>query len=216
MKEITALNKIKIKGTNFYIRSQKDESVLRIGFENNNYQLPDSLDGLVVVDIGAFIGGISILCAKRGAIVYCAEPSKDNFELLKKNIGLNRLKGKINATRVALGKGKTRLLDINYTNRASNVLQGLDNSARYVDATEEVETQTLKEFFIKNNIKKCDILKLDCEGAEIEVLDDLVDMEIPLIVCELHSGEISRTFDEKLTRYTKIELGGQDIKYIHI
>ena len=217
------ISKIDINGIPFYVRdySRQDESVLRKGIETNNYQLPDSMEGLTVVDIGAFIGGISILCAKRGATVYCAEPSKDNFRLLLKNIKLNSLEERIYASRVALGESKnthhfTRLIDINHSNRASNVLRGLSNSASRVNETERVSIQTLKEFFSLRGIKKCDILKMDCEGAEIELLDDIVEMQIPLIVCELHFRNISNAFDEKLSMYLKTALGGCDIKYTHL
>lgn len=210
------LSKIEIRGTPFFVRdySRRDEAVLRTGFEENNYKLPDSLEGQVVVDIGAFIGGISILCAKRGATVYCAEPSKDNFGVLQENVKLNGLESQIHPLRVALGKSGVRLLDINHTNRASNVLQGLETTARYTDETEEIKTLSLKEFFAENNIEKCDILKLDCEGAEIELLDDIIELRPPVIVCELHSRHITNAFDEKLTMYEKEELGGWDIKYI--
>ncbi len=211
------LSKIDITGIPFWVRdySRRDEAVLRKGVETNNYQLPENMAGFTVVDIGAFIGGISILCARRGATVYCAEPSKDNFRLLKKNIELNGLKGHVYPKRVALGKGEgTRLLDINHNNRASNVLQGLNNTVAYKDETESVKVKTLKEFFKINRIKQCDILKVDCEGAEIELLDDIVALQPPLIVCELHFRDISNEFDKKLTMYEKVELGSCDIKYI--
>jgi FkbM family methyltransferase len=216
MQELEELSQIIINSTPFWVRnySNKDEPVLRDGFENNNYQLPESLEGLTVVDIGAFIGGVAVLCAKRGAIVYCAEPSSDNFRILKKNIELNGLQARIQENKVALGKGPVRLLDINHTNRASNVLQGLSNTVTYLDETEEVKTQSLKEFFAENGIEKCDILKLDCEGAEIELIDDIVDLQIPMIVCELHTRESGSIFDEKLTMYDKIQLGRWDVKYI--
>lgn len=158
------------------------------------------------------------MCAKRGATVYSAEPSRDNYKLLTKNIALNGFEDRIHAQRVALGKhkAKTRLIDIG-DNKASNVLRGLENTVGDLDRTERVTIRNLKEFFQDNNIEHCDYLKLDCEGAEIELLDDIVDLheKIDVIVAELHSRNIESEFIRRLTMFNKEDTAHREVRFRH-
>lgn len=210
-----SLDEVDVNGLKFWVRNSRDEAVLKAGIDTNVYDFPQDLQGKVVVDIGAFIGGISIMCASRGATVYAAEPSKENFRIFTKNIKHNNLQDSVIPWRVALGqhRRKTRNIDINTENPASNVLQGLENTVRDLDHTERVPTRTLKEFFQDNNLSGCDILKLDCEGAEVELLDDIVELQVPSIVMELHSRAAENLFTEKLPMYDKESLGHSETRF---
>ena len=49
---------------------------------------------------------------------------------------------------------------------------------------DEVDVDTLKNIMEKNNHKNIDILKLDIEGAELNVLDNMIDENIfPKYIC---------------------------------
>ena len=49
----------------------------------------------------------------------------------------------------------------------------------------EVETNTLEQIFENNMIEKCNILKMDCEGAELPILQN-IKIRPRLIIVEAH------------------------------
>ena len=55
----------------------------------------------VVLDVGAHLGGLSLLVAPRVKQVYALEPRKDTYALLRLNIFLNRARN-VSAQRLAL------------------------------------------------------------------------------------------------------------------
>lgn len=184
--------KSKLKEVHYLVRpSTGDMRVVGDVFVENMYGFPDEMSGMTVLDVGAHIGTVAILCAERGADVFSLEPSNDNFDLLQKNIKLNgdSIRGKIVVLPWAIGeKDEKRNLDINLINPASNVLQGLTNEVSVLDKSILVEVRSLSSVFEELKIAQCDYLKLDCEGAEVELVEDIIKLHsrIKNIVTELH------------------------------
>jgi len=121
----------------------------------------------VIIDLGANIGVFTIyssLLAKKEK-VYAYEPFKTHFNRLLENIKINNLHN-VKAFNLAVcgSKGKRDL----YISNISSGMHSLffEGSGKKVS----VECTTLKEIFDFNKIKKCDFLKIDCEGAEYEIL----------------------------------------------
>jgi hypothetical protein len=54
------------------------------------------------------------------------------------------------------------------------------------------------------NLPPCDIIKIDTEGAEIEILENLVHFPVIFLI-EFHSAYNRRRIDELLLDYTLIE-----------
>jgi len=108
-------------------------------------------DDSVIVDIGANIGVFSIKAAQAGscAKVFGYEPMPKNFELLKENISLNNLKDRDNDS-----------------GGASMYVFGNKEGLKSI----KVKSTTLLDIFRINKIEKCDFLKIDCEGAEEDIL----------------------------------------------
>lgn len=124
----------------------------------------------VIIDIGANIGIFTIyssFLAKRGKI-YSYEPFKTHFNRLLENIKLNKIHN-VKAFNQAVGgsRGKRNL-------NISNISSGM-HSFFFEGSGEKtsVECTTLKDIFDSNKIKRCDFLKIDCEGAEYEILYNL-------------------------------------------
>lgn len=112
----------------------------------NDYCYSDINSSDVVLDIGANIGGFSLLASKRAKQVYAVEPVY--ADILRKNIVLNRITN-IKVLEAGLGIG------------THDVTFDLDECKR---RKKRVDLKTLSE--ILEMVGKCDFLKIDCEGCE--------------------------------------------------
>jgi len=150
---------------------------LREIFIEKIYDFPDFIPkkGDVVIDVGGSYGDTVIWYAKKfGAKVIAFEPLKDVYEILLKNIELN--KADVIAYNIVLGNGK----NIN-GKRQGNMLA--------IGNEEKFEIKTLDSF----SIQKADILKIDVEGFEYEVLEGAEETNIknkPKIILEAHTYKL--------------------------
>ncbi len=140
-------------------------------------------DNSVVIDIGANIGVFSLFASQsKNTKVFAFEPMPENYSLLKENISLNNLEKNILPFNLAVGalneKRKLFLGDspfpsfLKISDSPFNALHGnsqQEQNQKYV----EINCIAFKDIFDKNNIQKCDLLKMDCEGAEFEILYNL-------------------------------------------
>lgn len=141
----------------------------------------------IVVDIGAHAGIFTILAsyyAKDGK-VYAFEPMKENYELLKENIKLNYAKNiePINKA-VSAKSGKLKFYVSQTKNKGQNSLYKLSDTQKQIS----VGKISFKDFIKK--IPRIDFLKIDCEGAEYEILFSLSKAEfqkIKKISMEFHN-----------------------------
>lgn len=118
----------------------------------------------LIIDIGSHIGLFSIASELKfkNPQIYAIEPNKENFEILCKQISANN--SNIKAFKLALADkiGKMKLYSGEHSARGSLIREEGENF-------EIVDTMSLKEFFEKNKINKCDLMKIDIEGGEYEV-----------------------------------------------
>lgn len=127
----------------------------------------------IVIDIGGNIGTFSILAAshaKKGK-VFSFEPMPDNYNLLKENIRLNRVRNIYPACFGVLDKKKRVEFFINSKDTGGHSINEISNEPRNKKII--IKCIALKDIFDKNNIKNCNFLKLDCEGAEYPILLNL-------------------------------------------
>jgi len=151
--------------------SDPDREVVSNIFFLKGYLLPEKNIVIrpsdTIIDIGAHIGAFSVLAAHKAkkGLVYCYEPEKNNFNLLRQNIKLNKF-GNVKAFNFAvLGKkGKKNL----FLGDRSTTMYSMYSKTK--EKSVKVNCITLKGIFISIKIKKCNFLKLDCEGAEFEIL----------------------------------------------
>jgi len=122
----------------------------------------------VVFDIGAHVGAFAASAARAapGVTVYAFEPAPDNFALLSSNMARNGLSNVRLAQCAVTGTGGLRQLHL------------ADSPAEYSlhivqpEAVQlPVSSITLAEIIERHAIKNIDLLKMDCEGAEYEILE---------------------------------------------
>jgi len=135
--------------------------------------------GMTVVDVGANIGEISLVCANRvgsGGHVVALEPIAGIADELRLNIRRNGLQGVVHVHQQGLaGKiGRQAIYascgqhDVNEVHQGLGSLhgtEGVDNRIGVVDIT------TLDELARRIGLSRLDFLKVDIEGGELPCLE---------------------------------------------
>jgi FkbM family methyltransferase len=149
-------------------RSLDDVSAPLLPFISEPYEYHEWFEKIVkentvFVDVGAFLGGYAIRAAKKGAKVLAFEPSKSNYQLLERNIQINNLGNKITAFKIAVGSAREKR-PLYSDGLFYATLSLIPNTM----VEEYIDVYPLDEMIASElNI---DLLKIDVEGAEIEVL----------------------------------------------
>lgn len=139
-------------------------------FDTINFQPND-----VVIDIGASIGMSSIYLAKRFPFIkiYAFEPNRLNYNNLLTNITTNNVEpGIITAENIAVtGDGRDISLLFNPQNTGDCKI-GHVTEQGYILKPEDIDikSMTLEAILDKYEIDKIKLLKMDCCGAELEIL----------------------------------------------
>lgn len=130
----------------------------------------------VVIDCGANVGSISYYLSITGATIYAFEPDPVAFKALlercgnKKNIQcINKGVWCKNAW-IKLYRHRQMLEETDFTVSSSIVSEKRNISS---GSSIEVEVVDLIEF-IRSLNKKVDLVKIDIEGAEIEILEKII------------------------------------------
>ena len=134
-------------------------------------------DGDIVVDIGAHIGRYTIINSKRvgeNGKVIAIEAHPDNFEILNRNIKLNKLTNVIPLNYAVYSKQTKLKLYLPVEEPGFTIYNTIMvNRTASEEKFTEVNANTLDNILLQQNgISHADInwIKIDVEGAELEVL----------------------------------------------
>lgn len=118
----------------------------------------------VVIDIGAYVGMFAVKSAVNmngTGLVVAVEPSDETYQYLKNNCaGLKNVRLVKKAIMAQSGKGKL------YYSRAA----AANSMVMKYNTYQEVDTITLDEMMEELHLEKADFIKIDAEGAEMDVL----------------------------------------------
>ncbi|WP_016991064.1 FkbM family methyltransferase [Flavobacterium sp. ACAM 123] len=185
-------------GLKFYIESPEEFFILKEVFIEKDYNLLSN-ESLVVFDIGMNIGISSLFFAlnKNVAKIYSFEPVVTTYAQAAYNLELNpSYSNKIETFNYGLG-GSSRVEKVLYNSQAKgNCGIRLDLSLVLdKDNAEEINIgirsigEVLPDLFTKHPEQK-KVLKIDCEGAEYEILEKLSELnlldEIDVLLIEWH------------------------------
>lgn len=125
-----------------------------------------------ILDIGSNMGTYAIYAAQNShpdCQIYAFEPHPNSFNLVKKNIADNGFEQKINAINAAVvGDDKGRQL----YKLADSLCSNLFDFGSESNGT-RIETTSLPTIMAHYNLPQIDLLKMNCEGAEYEILMSL-------------------------------------------
>lgn len=129
--------------------------------------------GQVVVDIGANIGYYTLQFARAvgpAGHVYAFEPEAENFELLQRNVALNRYSN-VTLVNKAVSDTTGSLRFYVSENAAAHSVSDSHGATEFVD----VPCLRLDEYFAGQN-RAIDIIKMDVEGAELHAVEGMADL----------------------------------------
>ncbi len=185
-KEIIYKNKINlysISNYKFYVRGGTDDIVIINEVFGGDYNIhPKKKD--IIIDIGGHIGSFSIKESKNVQKIYTFEPNTDNFDLLKKNIKINKINNiYISQKGISNQAGRKKLFMSPYSTGAYSIYESEPTRFQQIDCI------NLEEFIKREKIIP-KVIKLDCEGAEYEILFNLSKSffkDVKEIVMECHN-----------------------------
>ena len=188
---------VKLLNDNYYFYdtiTSKTVSYVTSEINGNEYSNMFNIDfkeGDIVIDIGANIGMVSILLAKKFPFIkiYSFEPVKTNYDNFVKNIKINEVTdGIIKHFNKAVTKdGREISMIVNPINQGNSYIN-IYNTNYNLELN--VESLTFTDILNENNIDKIKLLKIDCEGSEYEILYNInksILTNIEYIYGEFHS-----------------------------
>jgi FkbM family methyltransferase len=156
-------------------------------FVDREYEVVVNKQPAVIMDAGANIGLASIYFAARfpTAQIFAIEPEESNFEMLTRNVAPYKNVTAIHAALWNENK-EINLVDPGLGNSGFMTSDGHDKKC--VTSKHLVKAMTIDRIIDEYNIENIDILKIDVEGAEMEIFENpllWIDRVDSLIV-ELH------------------------------
>lgn len=190
---LASFNNLKI-----YIETPEEFFILKEVFVEKDYNLLSN-ESFVVFDIGMNIGISSLFFGLQKNVekIYSFEPVVTTYQQAIYNVGLNKdLLPKIEAFNIGLG-ATTRVEKVLYITQAkgncgirleSSLVVDKDN-AEEIDIDIKNITDILPDLMAKHSEHK-KVLKIDCEGAEYEILQKMNDSnllkDVDVLLIEWH------------------------------
>lgn len=158
-------------GCRFQVRTAMDIWIIKETCLDRQYEQAsvEIEDGWIVVDIGAGLGDFAICIASKHpqSTVYAYEPFPESFATLEANLRLNRVHN-VQAFPYAIS-GQDGYVDLHIVSK-----EAVQQSTAFVrDRARDrirVPSITLDRLLDEIREGRCDYLKIDCEGAEYEIL----------------------------------------------
>ncbi len=160
-------------GYEFYCRLNKDDFKLMALHEDEILDQFDPKPGDTVVDVGAHIGLYSLIAAKRvgpSGKVIAIEPDPENCNLLHRNIELNKLTNVTILERAAFSSNSKLKLYLPGKERGFTKLGTIMANRAMTENFLEIDATTLDHLMLMQGMTQVNWIKIDVEGAELEVL----------------------------------------------
>ncbi|HEY1719832.1 MAG TPA: FkbM family methyltransferase [Magnetospirillaceae bacterium] len=149
-----------------------------------------------IVDVGANIGASALhFLTQTPRRMICFEPSAENYGFLKQN-----LTGLANVETYQFGLF-SRDCDVPlYTGRHQQMQNSVIKSIETGDAYETIKLRRASSVLSELNVDRISVLKIDTEGCEVPILNDIAAMlpRVDMLYLEYHSEQDRRDIDTML------------------
>jgi FkbM family methyltransferase len=184
---------------NIYVESIEEFLILNEVFVTKDYNFISN-HKTTVIDIGANIGISSLYFSTLDCVdkIYAFEPIIDTFNQAQYNLELNKSRHKVVAIKnIGLGKSnRTETVLFNKSSKGNTGVRGLlsptyaSNAQNETRALKIVETSKEIEKIITTSVGQKIMIKMDCEGAEYEIFENLSESnllgKIDVLIIEWH------------------------------
>lgn len=164
-----------------YRPGTSDEAVIKaVIIDRNEYAFP-KMNPQLVFDIGANIGVVSVVMANifPGAKILAFEPEIENFKLLSENMASYK-----NVTPMNCGLGSKTETAMLYASEDPVNLGGYSN---HIPGPSSGNIPIVSMAQMCDKVGTPDVIKIDCEGAEYDILTSIPHIEdVKWITGELH------------------------------
>jgi FkbM family methyltransferase len=122
----------------------------------------------IIIDIGAHIGLFTLYASQycKNGTIFCFEPVDENYDILVDNITQNNLKN-VKPFKSAVSKSESTITIYRNKDEAGHSMFSFTSHALKVDSI------SLKKIIDENSVNQCNLIKIDCEGAEYEIIESL-------------------------------------------
>ncbi|MGC8787462.1 MAG: FkbM family methyltransferase [Anaerolineae bacterium] len=202
-------------GYRFKVRTRMDIWIIKEICLDRQYEKAsiEIGDDWTILDIGAGLGDFAVHVAKEhpSTTIYAYEPFPQSFALLQENLRLNRVENvQVFPYAVCAHTGPAPF------HIASEAVAHSTASAQQGAPSEciEVPAITLDQLFAELQLSKCDYVKMDCEGAEYEILFQTSPETLRSIhhLCLEYHDRISAFSHQDLVRF----LTGHDFQVVKL
>lgn len=157
-------------------------------FQSNSYLKFIRTPPNTLVDVGGHFGFFSSQIALKypKCRILAFEPAPLTFNVLKQNISLNNLEN-VELFNIAVGSQEGVISFFESDQHECSSLFELKKGTKKID----VPITTLENIINDKALDVIDILKLDCEGAEFDIIQNSIatlSRSVKCVICEYHIG----------------------------
>jgi len=196
--EVVVRNGI-LRGIRLKLDLKRESSYWLGGYEDQLIQAISDFckPGMIVYDIGADIGCISIAFARitgKEGKVYTFESLPENVQRLNEHITLNSLQGIIHLVPYAVSDYEGKELFLVYQKHILGRLDGLPYIYRINNHINKIKVNSLRldDFIYRDGNPPANLIKMDIEGGGVKAIPGMLRVlseARPLLFMELHGPE---------------------------
>ncbi|WP_272855099.1 FkbM family methyltransferase [Aequorivita todarodis] len=169
-------------------KSGIENTILRNSIQLINLRTKEN--DAVVLDVGANFGYLSLVWANSISLngkVIAFEPNLNVYNSFRNSIQSNSLESNVELNNLAVGK-KDGNIELFLSSTTSNTL----HADRLNNKSTPIEMVSLDSFSRRNVMDRCDLVKIDVDGIELDILmgaTHLIEKFNPIFIVETNGDE---------------------------